>query len=166
METTKREFDKFITQHGHKVLLGVTERKLHCECWDPRNNHGRSDCTQCFGLGWYYEWYKTIARRSNYQPESDKLDDSEPLNLRDIRYKYFFRTEVPLGLESIIIDGMNSPTLQTSSAQVFISRQPLTEYGENGAPVYNWTLADYEKPGFLDQLNAVVVEIDSKAEVL
>lgn len=134
MNFNKREFDNFILKHGHIVIVGHTQKKLHCDCWNPQTNEGKKDCPECFGLGWLYNWKLTKMRRSKYSLETDKIEEDNSIDAYTSRYKYFCKTEVDIGHQDIIFEFKNSQGRNTISK--YIVRNVNTENGEEGEASY------------------------------
>jgi hypothetical protein len=52
MVDLRKEFDKFIEENGHYVLLQRTSRKIRCRCWKEFEQEGDPHCKVCLGKGW------------------------------------------------------------------------------------------------------------------
>lgn len=106
MKKLKEDFDDFIKEYGHKVLIAHSENKIHCDCWNSTTNEGYADCPDCFGTGWHYKWYQSLARRAeeNITLESGKLSLSQDIKIHSIGYKFYFKTEVPIFSNDLIFE--------------------------------------------------------------
>jgi hypothetical protein len=135
MNFNKREFDNFILKHGHLVIIGHTKKKLHCDCWNPQTNEGDKTCTECFGIGWLYDWKLTKMRRAKYSLDPDKIDSDDKIAAYTSRYKYYAKTEVDIGSQDIIFEFKNKQGRNYISK--YIVRNVNTEIGEGGEPSFH-----------------------------
>ena len=107
VDDTKKTFDQFIEDHGRTVLVGHTEQKIHCDCWDPTTDEGKSFCTECFGTGWFYSWDIHKARRTEATLSAmsqNELDLSEEIKVHSTSFEYFFKTETKINTYDFIFE--------------------------------------------------------------
>lgn len=142
MNYTKKEFDRFIIKHGHTVIVAHSDHKLHCDCYDPKTNKGDKDCVDCFGTGWLYTWFYTKARRSKYLLENDKMEVMSGIDAYTTRFKYFFKTEVPIAHNDFIFEIQQN--LGRNTITQYIVKNLSPEIGEDGQVSYQTVIVNQE----------------------
>jgi len=142
MNYTKREFDRFILKHGHVVIVAHSEHKLHCDCYDPRTDKGDKDCVDCFGTGWLYNWFYTKTRRSKLLLEQDKLESHQAIDAYTTRFKYFFKSEVPIAHNDFIFEIQQNLGRNTITQYRVGNLSP--EIGEDGQVSFQTVIVSQE----------------------
>lgn len=104
MTTLRREFERFINRHGRIVLVAHTNKKLHCDCWNPTTDEGDPECPKCFSTGWIYHFFLTQTRREEVAMKWDKLDLSDEIKAHTTSYKYFFKPNVPIYTHDFVFE--------------------------------------------------------------
>lgn len=141
MTFTKTEFERTLLKHGHTVIIFHTAHKIHCDCWNPKTNEGNPQCEQCFGTGWLYnEFYYTKTRRSKQFTNADGLEKDQEVNLYTSNYKYFFKVDIPIAHDDMIIE-ISNKNGRLPIAQ-FIVKNIYPEIGEEGEIAFLTVLAN------------------------
>lgn len=132
---TKNEFDKFINENGHYVLVGHTNKNVHCDCYNHNTHESNPDCPECLGMGWTYDWSLTQSRRSATGSANNKgLDFKPPFKLDNKEFNYYFKTEVNIAQLDFILEFMNRE--ERSQYNMYVVRNADLLISEYKKPAY------------------------------
>lgn len=95
----KRNFDNFIKDNGHPILIARSAKIKKCNCWNDKTKTASQKCIRCFGLGNIAILEEHLTRTTMEpipQTLSLAMDGNEPGKDYGASRVFYFTTETQL----------------------------------------------------------------------
>ena len=139
----RKEFNKFIEENGHYVLLQRTSRQIRCRCFDEIRKEGDAKCKLCLGKGWLSKIERHKVRYDSAiqiitRPNLNKLS---PIGHSWIDGRtFYFKHDVKLQVGDVIYEvGWDAQQSQkpTHLIRTFAINDVYAYRGDNGRVEFN-----------------------------